>query len=147
MFLHSGVFTTNYVTQLIPISCFQSTTGSNTDMFASDGENTDINQLLLSHLLPCEFGQNGVPARKTEEVPVSLLPPRYVGELPWLGDRCDCAPEWRCDPHDACFIHDLCFCDGSGSWHPVKPVRSYWHCFSLDWQAAMKSPSCPLPFP
>jgi hypothetical protein len=76
-----------------------------------------------------------------------MLLPRYVGELPQLGDHCDCTPEWRCDPHDACFIHDSCFCDGSGSWPPVKPVHSYWCHFSLDWQAAMKSPSHPLPFP
>ena len=61
-----------------------------------------------------------------------MSPPRYVGELPQLGDCCDCAPKWRCDPHDACFIHDSCFCDGSGSWPPVKPVCSYWRCYSLD---------------
>jgi len=47
--------------------------------------------------------------------------PRYVGELPQLGDHCDCVPEWHCNPHDACFIHDSCFCDGSGSWPPIKP--------------------------
>jgi hypothetical protein len=76
-----------------------------------------------------------------------MLPPGYAGELPQLGDRCDCAPEWRCDPHNACFIHDSCFCDGSGSWPPVKPVRSYWHRFSSDWKAAMESPSRPLPSP
>jgi len=50
---------------------FQSTTGSTTDRFASDGENTDIDQLPLSHLLPCEFSQNGVPAGKNVEVLVS----------------------------------------------------------------------------
>jgi hypothetical protein len=76
-----------------------------------------------------------------------MLLPRYAGELPQLGDRCDCAPKWRCDPHDACFIHDLCFCAGSGSWPPVKPIHSYWHRFSLDWQAAMKSLSRSLPPP
>jgi hypothetical protein len=76
-----------------------------------------------------------------------MLLPRYAGELPQIGDRCDCAPEWRCDPHNACFIHDSCFCDGSGSWPPVKPVRSYWRRYSLNWQAAMKSPSRPSPFP
>jgi hypothetical protein len=58
-----------------------------------------------------------------------LLPPGYAGELPQLGDRCDCMPEWRCDPHDACFIHDLCFCDSSGSWPPVKPVCVATHYF------------------
>jgi hypothetical protein len=78
---------------------------------------------------------------------VVVLPPGHAGELPQLGDCCDCAPEWRCDPHDACFIHDSCFCDGSGSWPPVKPVRSYWCRFSSDWKAAMESPSRPLPFP
>jgi hypothetical protein len=67
--------------------------------------------------------------------------PRYVGELPQLGNRCDCAPKWRCDPHDACFIHDSCFCEGSGSWPPVKPVHSYWHRYSLDWYTDMRSPS------
>jgi len=76
-----------------------------------------------------------------------MLLPGHVGELPQLGDCCDCVPEWRCDPHNACFIHDSCFCDGSGSWPPVKPVRSYWHHFSSDWKAAMESPSRPLPFP
>jgi hypothetical protein len=76
-----------------------------------------------------------------------MLPPRHAGELPQLGDRCDCVPEWRCDPHDACFIHDSCFCDGSGSWPPVKPIRSYWHCFSSDWKAAMESPSHCVHFP
>jgi hypothetical protein len=48
---------------------------SATDRLASDGENngenSDGDQLPLSHLLPCEFGQNGVPAGKTVEVPVS----------------------------------------------------------------------------
>jgi hypothetical protein len=44
-----------------------------------------------------------------------MLPPGYAGELPQLGDHCDCAPEWHCDPHNAYFIYDLCFCDGSGS--------------------------------
>ena len=76
-----------------------------------------------------------------------LLPPGYAGELPQLGDRCDCAPEWRCDPHDACFIHDSCFCDSSGSWPPVKPVHSRWHHFSSDWKAAMESRSHSLPSP
>jgi hypothetical protein len=45
---------------------------------ASDAENNrensdqpDVDQLPLSHLLPCEFGQNGVPAGKTVELPVS----------------------------------------------------------------------------
>ena len=76
-----------------------------------------------------------------------MLPPGHVGELPQLGDRCDCAPEWCCDPHDTCFIHDLCFCAGSGSWPPVKPICSYWCRFSSDWKAAMESPSRPLPFP
>jgi len=76
-----------------------------------------------------------------------MLLPGHAGELPQLGDRCDCAPEWRCDPHDTCFIHDSCFCDGSGSWPPVKPIRSYLRHFSSDWKAAMKSPSHPLPFP
>jgi hypothetical protein len=76
-----------------------------------------------------------------------LSPPRYAGELPQLGDRCDCAPEWRCDPHDACFIHDSCFCDSSSSWPPVKPVHSYWYRFSHDWKAAMESPSRPPSFP
>jgi len=76
-----------------------------------------------------------------------MLPPGHAGELPQLGDRCDCAPEWHCDPHDACFIHDSCFCDGSGSWPPVKPVHSYWRHFSSDWKAAMESPPCPLHFP
>jgi hypothetical protein len=66
-----------------------------------------------------------------------LLPPGHAGELPQLGDHCDYAPEWHCDPHNAYFIHDSCFCDGSGSWPPVKPVCSYWRCFSLDWKAAM----------
>jgi hypothetical protein len=76
-----------------------------------------------------------------------MLPPGHAGELPQLGDRCDCAPKWCCDPHDACFIHDSCLCDGSGSWPPVKPVCSYWCRFSSNWKAAMKSPSHPLPFP
>jgi hypothetical protein len=76
-----------------------------------------------------------------------MLPPGHAGELPQLGDRCDCAPKWRCNPHDACFIHDSCLCDGSGSWPPVKPVCSYWRRFSSNWKAAMKSPSHPLPFP
>jgi len=76
-----------------------------------------------------------------------MLPPGHAGELPQLGDRCDCVPEWHCDPHDACFIHDLCFCDGSGSWPPVKPIRSYWRRFSSDWKAAMESPSRPFHFP
>jgi hypothetical protein len=76
-----------------------------------------------------------------------MSPPGHVGELPQLGDHCDCAPEWRCDPHDACFIHDSCFCASSGSWPPIKPVRSYWRRFSSDWKAAMESPSRPLPFP
>jgi hypothetical protein len=76
-----------------------------------------------------------------------MLPPGHAGELPQLGDHCDCVPEWCCDPHDACFIHNSCFCDGSGSWPPVKPVRSIWRCFSSDWKAAIKSPSRPLPFP
>jgi hypothetical protein len=74
-----------------------------------------------------------------------MSPPRYAGELPSLGNRCDCVPEWCCDPHDACFIHDSCFCEGSGSWPPVKPVCSYWHCYSLDWQTDMKPRSRALP--
>jgi len=77
----------------------------------------------------------------------SLLPPGHAGELPQLGGHCDCTPEWRCDPHNTCFIHDSCFCEGSGSWPPVKPIRSYWHRFFSDWKAAMDSPPCPLPFP
>jgi len=76
-----------------------------------------------------------------------MSPPRYVGELPSLGDHCDCVPEWHCDPHDACFIHDSCFCEGSGSWPSVKPICSYWHHYSLDWQTDMEPHSCPLPLP
>jgi hypothetical protein len=76
-----------------------------------------------------------------------MSPPRYTGELPQLGDCCDCVPKWRCNPHDACFIHDSCFCEGSGSWPPVKPVCSYWRRYSLDWQTDMEPRSCPLPFP
>jgi len=76
-----------------------------------------------------------------------MLPPGHAGKWPQSGDRCDCAPKWHCDPHDACFIHDSCFCDGSGSWPPVKLVRSYWHHFSSDWKAAMESPSRPYHFP
>jgi hypothetical protein len=80
----------------------------------------------------------------SEERVMSL--PRYAGELPQLGDRCDCVPKWCCDPHDACFIYDSCFCEGSGSWPPVKPIHSYWHHYSLNWQTDMKPHSCPVPF-
>jgi hypothetical protein len=80
----------------------------------------------------------------SEERVMSL--PRYAGELPQLGDRCDCAPEWCCDPHDTCFIHDSCFCEGSGSWPPVKPICSYWRRYSLDWQKDMKPCSRSPPF-
>jgi len=81
--------------------------------------------LCLRHATPSALGSNALgsavaaflamPKSSMLVVPLVeagvVLPPRYAGELPQLGDHCDCAPEWRCDPHDACFIHDSCFCD------------------------------------
>jgi hypothetical protein len=108
----------------------------------------DVPTSLVAHEdLHVEAGVSALMARECHSKERVMLPPGHAGELPQLGDRCDCAPKWHCDPHDTCFIHDSCFCAGSGSWPPVKPVRSYWHRFSSDWKAAMESPSRPLPFP